>query len=92
MPKRAAKAGNSAGANRARSRAPNKASTTVFPVTWQCAGSTPSRRRFARAPSVGQKCQRVNVEVTRRFISSGKGVRREPVRRPASTCPTGIPE
>jgi hypothetical protein len=49
------KAGSSAGASRARSRAPSKASTTVFPVTWQCAGATPSRRRFARAPAVGQE-------------------------------------
>ncbi len=63
---------------------------TVLPVTWIVSGRIPSARRFDFAHSVGGKwCDVIRV-VSCRFISSGHGFIGSQVRRPASTCPTGI--
>ena len=61
----------------------------MLPVTWIAASGIPSRSRFCRDHSVGAKCSVAMRDTMARFISSGKG-RRLPVRRPASTWPTGI--
>ena len=69
----------------------SSASIPVLPVTKICDTGTFSRTRFCRLAKVGAKCRPATVEMTRRFSSSGKGVRLSPpVRRPASTCITGI--
>jgi hypothetical protein len=60
------------------------------PVTVMAVGSTPSRRRFARAPSVGAKwCDAMTV-VTRRFTSPDTGTCCHRCGDPASTCATGM--
>ena len=61
-----------------------------LPVTEMPALGMPSTSRFRRAPSVGAKYSVARRPVTRRFISSGKGWARSPVRWPASTCATGM--
>ena len=67
------------------------ASIPVLPVTKTCSTGMFSRTRFSRFAEVGAKCIAAIVEITWRLSSSGNGVRFEPpVRRPASTCITGI--
>ena len=67
------------------------ASMPVLPVTKTCSTGMSSRTRFSRLAEVGAKCIAAIVEITWRFSSSGNGVRLlPPVRRPASTCMTGI--
>ncbi len=63
----------------------------VLPVTKTCSTGMFSRTRLPRFSEVGAKCIAAIVEITWRFSSSGNGVRLlPPVRRPASTCITGI--
>ena len=71
-------------------RTQRSASITVFPVTKILVSSTPSLMRFCLAVSVGAKCNEVSREVNTRFASSGQGDLKLFVRKPASTCPTGI--
>ena len=67
------------------------ASMPVLPVTKICPIGMFSRIRFSRFFAVGAKCRPAMREISCRFNSSGNGVRLlPPVRRPASTCITGI--
>ena len=67
------------------------ASTTVFPVRKTApSASARSRRRFSAARVVGAKWSSATWLTMRRMSSSGNGLVRTPVRRPASTCPTGV--
>ena len=66
------------------------ASTAVCPVTKTCSGAAPLFSRLARAPSVGAKNVSHSASVSTRLASSGNGSLIEPLRSPASTCPTGI--
>ena len=61
-----------------------------FPVTKMRSPATPSAASRLAASAVGAKCSAASRVVTTRFISSGKGCARSPVRSPASTCPTGM--
>ena len=63
----------------------SNASITVLPVTVMAESGMPSASRLRRDCSVGAKCQCENRPATVRFASSGKGLRRLPVRNPAST-------
>ena len=58
----------------------------VLPVTWIAASARPSASRFCRARAVGANINVDSLSATRRFISSGNGLARSPVRKPASTC------
>ena len=75
---------------RTRSAIWSTASIPVLPVTWTAPGAMPSARRLARAPSVGAKWKSARRAVRLRFVSSGYGEYGSPVRRPASTCATGM--
>ncbi|MNT21936.1 hypothetical protein D3C72_1572960 [compost metagenome] len=63
-----------------------KASITVLPVTVMRPARF-SRSRLPRDSAVGAKSRSPTASTTRRFISSGKGIARLPVRSPASTWP-----
>src|SRR5258708_557355 len=50
----------------------------------------PAASRFCREVLVGQKWRKHSREIRVRFASSGQGDCKLPVRKPASTCATGI--
>ena len=60
----------------------------MFPTNCTLAGSTPSRRRFSTPEGSETNSRSESASVTMRLISSG--IVRSKLRRPASTCTTGI--
>ena len=66
----------------------SSASTTVLPVRKIFSAGTSSDASARAARCVGTKLAAETRSTTRRFISSGKGWSKSPVRRPASTWPT----
>ena len=69
------------------SRTYSTASIPELPVTEMRRGSIPSANKLRCAISVGAKCRAASRVAITRFISSGNGCHRSPVRSPASTWP-----